>query len=235
MPALQAPRKISRRQELRQDAVVTVYARAIDFYTRNKTYVLAAASVLAVVLIGYIGYRFYLIRQGDEAARLLGPVVVLYEQGSYEQALDGTAGQIGLIEIADRYGATRDGNLARFYAADALYRLDRKEEAMKYFAAFDKDSDYLGASAFAGEAAVHEDLGDFERAARLYREAATIYENDLTSPEYLLLAARNYEEAGDYNAARTMYEMISEDYPESDIADGIEFYEARLDALQGRL
>lgn len=235
MPALQAPRKISRRQELRQDAVVTVYARVLDFYSRNKAYVLAAAAVLAVVIIGYVGYRFYLVRQGDEAARLLGPIVLMYEQENYEQALDGTVDQPGLIEIASRYGRTKDGNLARFYAADALYRLDRKEEALDYFASFDKGSDYLGAAAYAGQAAALEDLGDQRRAAELYREAALVYRNKLTSPEYLLSAARNFEAVGDYGAAREMYQMIADQFPEAEVADGIEFYVARLDALQGRL
>lgn len=235
MPALQAPKKISRRQELRQDAVVTVYARALELYSRNKTYVLAAAAVLAVVIIGYIGYRFYLLRQGDEAARLLGPIVLTYEQGNYQEALDGTAGRPGLLEIANRYGRTKDGNLARFYAADALFRLDRKEEALDYFASYDKGADYLGAAAYAGQAAAQEDLGNRRRAAELYREAALVYENNLTSPEYLLDAARNYEAVEEYGSAREVYSMITEQFPESEVADGIEFYLARLDALQGRL
>jgi tetratricopeptide (TPR) repeat protein len=235
MPALQAPKKISRRQELRQDAVVTVYARALDFYSNNKAYVLAAAAVLAVVVIGFVGYRFYLTRQSDEASKMLGPVVLMYERGDYQEALDGTATDPGLIEIAARYGQTTDGNLARFYAADALYRLGRKEEALEYFEAFDKGPDYLGASALAGEAAVHEDLGNNQRAAELYRQAALIYENDLTSPEYLLSAARNYEAVEDYSEARSVYELIVDRFPESDVAEGIEFYEARLDALDGRL
>jgi len=235
MPALQAPRKISRRQELRQDAVITVYARAIEMYSRHKTYVLVAASVLAVVIIGYVGYRFYLVRQGDEAASLLGPIVLTYEQGNYQEALDGTVDHAGLIEIAGRYGRTKDGNLARFYAADALYRLDRKEEALEYFAEFNKSADYLGAAAYAGQAAVHEDLSNPRRAGELYREAALVYQNNLTSPEYLLAAARNFEAAGDYVAARQAYLLIAEQFPESEVADGIEFYLARLDALQGRL
>ena len=235
MPALQAPRKISRRRELRQDAVVTGYARAFEFYRENKTVVLAVVGILLVAVIGYVGYSFYMSKQNDEAARLLGPVVLVYEQGDYQLALDGTAEQPGLLEIANRYGSTVDGNLARFYAADALYRLDRKEEALDYFSSFDKGSDYLGASALAGEAAVYEDLGDFGKAADRYREAALIYENNLTSPENLLAAARNYESIEDYDAAREMYRLITDRFPESEVVDGVDFYLARIDALQGKL
>jgi len=105
----------------------------------------------------------------------------------------------------------------------------------EYFAAFDKGADYLGAAAYAGQAAAHEDLGDQRRAAELYREAALVYENKLTSPQYLLEAARSFEAVGDYGSARGAYQLISERFPESEVAEGIEFYVTRLDALQGRL
>jgi tetratricopeptide (TPR) repeat protein len=188
-----------------------------------------------IAVIAFAGYRYYLVGQGDEAAARLGSIVVTYEQGLWDVALDGTAETIGLIEIANRYGNTTDGNLARFYAADALYRLDRKEEALKYFEAYDKGDNFLGAAGYAGEAAVNEDLGNEKRAAELYYQAALGYENNLTSPEYLLSAARNYEAIGEYSSARKMYKLIETRFPDADAAGGLDLYFARLDALQGAL
>ena len=235
MPALQAPRKISRRQELRQDAVVTATTRAVNVFDENRTVAIGLLVAVIIAVIGVAGYQYYLIGQSSEAAARLGSIVATYEQGIWDVALDGTAENIGLLEIANRYGNTDDGNLARFYAADALYRLDRKEEALKYFEAYDKDSNYLGAAGYAGEAAVQEDLGNEKRAAELYYQAATTYENNLTSPEYLLSAARNYESIGDYAAAREMYTVIQNRFPDADAAGGLDLYFARLDALQGAL
>lgn len=235
MPALQAPKKISRRQELRQDAVVTFTAKAMDVFEQYRTAVTGAAVAVAIVIIALIGYTFYMNAQSEEAAARLGAIVAFYEQEQWEQALDGTAGDMGLLEIVDRYGGTEEGNLARFYAADALYRLGRKEESLDYFQGYEKDDNYLGAAAYAGEAAIQEDLGNQERAAELYYRAATIYENSITSPEYLLAAARNYEAIANYNSARKMYRLIETEYPEADAAGGLDFYLARLDALQGNL
>jgi tetratricopeptide (TPR) repeat protein len=234
MPALQAPKKISRRQELRQDAVVTATAKAVDVYEEHRALVIGVAVAIVIAVLAFIGYTFYLNAQDDRAAAQLGGIVNLYEQARWDEALNGTPEQMGLLEIADRYGNTTDGNLARYYAADALYRLNRKDEALRYFQAYDKEPNYLGASAFAAEAAIQEDIGSQARAAELYLRAATIYENALTSPEYLLEAARNYEAVGDYDAARDMYELIERDYPDADAAGGLEFYFARLDALQGK-
>jgi tetratricopeptide (TPR) repeat protein len=235
MPALQAPKKISRRQELRQDAVVTATARTVRIVDEYRTAVIGFTMVFAIAVVSYVGYFYYQVEQGTEAAAQLGSIVVTYEQGLWGEALDGTAGNMGLIEIVARYGGTDDGNLARFYAGDALYRLDRKEEALEYFEAYDKDDNYLGAAAFGAEAAIHEDLGNSERAAERYRRAALSYENSLTSPEYLLAAARSYEATGDYAAAREMYKLIETRFPEADAVGGLGLYYARLDALQGAL
>lgn len=235
MPALQAPRRISRRQELRQDAIVTVTAKAVNIFEDNRATVIAVLVAIVIAAISFVGYKYYLLGQGDEAAARLGSIIMTYEQGLWEAALDGTAENIGLLEIANRYGGTADGNLARFYAADALYHLDRKEEALKYFEAYDKDHNYLGAAAYAGEAAVIEDLGDEKRAAERYYRAAVVYENNLTSPEYLLAAARNYEALADYSSAREMYKLIETRFPDADAAGGLDLYFARLDALQGAL
>lgn len=234
MSALHAPKKISRRQELRQDAVVSATTHAFDLFDQNRTASIIGFAALFIAILGFVGFKFYQDGQSVEAADLLGGIVMTYEAGLYEEALDGTVDAPGLLEIASRYGNTPDGNLATFYAADALFRLDRKDEALQYFEAYDKGKNYIGASAIAGEAAVHEDRGDAERAADLYRRAALIYESNLTSPEYLLASARNYETAGEYAAAREMYETIRDRFPDSSPAGGLELYLARLDGIESR-
>jgi len=147
MPMLKAPRKISRRQELRQDAVVSGFSKLESLYERYRTLLIGAAALLLIIIFAGIGYTFYRQNQGVKAADHLGAIVRLYEQGQYREALDGVEDKLGLLEIADRFGSTKDGNLANFYAADALFRLNEKEEASRYFRRFDKTEDFVGASA----------------------------------------------------------------------------------------
>jgi tetratricopeptide (TPR) repeat protein len=168
--------------------------------------------------------------QDEEAAEAIGAVLTSYEQGDYATALDGTAGQPGLLAIADEYGSTDTGNLAAFYAADALYQLGRYEEALTYFERYDAGADLLGASALAGEAAIHEQQGDYAEAAALYERAADAYESAATTPDYLIAAGRNYEAAGDLDEAKAVYERYLDAYEDAPAAPIVEALVAKVEA-----
>lgn len=232
MSTINPPKGISRKKELREDKVVTFYARAWEFFDQNRTLVYGALAGLVVLVLAVIGYVLYQNQQGEEAEQHLAQIIGIYEDGSFQEALDGTVDMLGLLEIADEYGRTRAGNLAHFYAADALYRLGEIDRALEHFRAFDAESDFIGASAVAGQAAVHEDREEFERAGELYRRAASLYENPLSTPQYLLSAGRAYELAGRYDDAREVYEEVRDEYPDSESAANIEAYIARAAAKQ---
>ena len=232
MSTLNPPKRISKKHELREDAVITSYARAWAYFDQHRKLVYGVIAGLVVLVAAIIGYVIYQNQQAEEAEEHLARIVAVYEQGSYQEALDGTADNLGLLEIAEEYGSSSSGNLAHFYAADALYHLGEYERALEHFDEFDKPDGFLGASAIAGEAAVYENRGEHERAADRYLEAARFFENPLSSPQYLLNAGRAYEAAGDYAAATRAYEEVKEDYPDSQIAAQIDIYIARAEAKQ---
>lgn len=230
MSTLNPPKRISKRHELREDAVITWYARALGYFDQNRKLVYAVLAGLLLVVLAIVGYVLYENKQSAEAEELLASVVRLYEAGSYQQALDGTGDTIGLLEIVEGYGRTNAGNLAHFYAADALYNVGEYERALEYFQAFDKMDGFIGASALAGEGAIYENLGEYERAADRYLAAAGFFENDLSSPRYLMNAGRAYEAAGSYEEAQRVYERIQEEFPNSNLASRVDVYIARAAA-----
>lgn len=232
MSTLNPPKRISKRHELREDAVITWYARAWAYFDENRKLVYGILAGVLVLVLAIVGYVLYQNQQSREAEQMLGAVVGLYEQGLYQEALDGTIDVLGLLEIADEYGGTGSGNLAHFYAADALYNLGEYERALEHFQAFDRMDGFIGASALAGEAAVYENLGEYERAAGRYLDAARFFENELGSPRYLLSAGRAFEAAGAYAEAQSAYEQIREDYPDSNIANQVDVYISRAAAKQ---
>lgn len=229
---LKPPKQVSRRQELREDKVVTAYARTMTMAEEYRGALIAAGVGIVVIFFGVLGYMYYLANQSGRADEALGAVLPLYENGQYQEALDGTADAPGLIEVADEYGATDAGNIAQFYAANALFQLGRYDEAGEYFEAYDGEEDILGASAIAGQAAVAEQRGDHAEAARLYQQAARTYESAATAPSYYLDAARNFEAAGDFAAARAAYEEVEAEYPDAPEAATVPVYTARLDAMR---
>lgn len=227
MSTLNPPKTISKRKELRQDRVVTAYARAVDYADKNRSTLYIALGVVVLLLVA-VGFYFFAQQQkSEEAQTLLGAIVGAYENEDYQTALDGTADTAGLIEIADDFGGTKAGNLARFYAADALFRLGEYDEALRWFQAYDAGETIVGASALAGEAAIYEMREEYERAGDLYREAALIFDHELTSPDYLLDAGRAYEAGGAYDEAIEIYELIEERYSETPAARDLELLVAR--------
>lgn len=220
----------SSRNELREDRIVTLYARAWMFFDENRNLVYGGLAGLVVVLVGIAGYAYYQSQQQAEAEQLLAQVARTYEQGNYRQALDGTGTSQGLLAIAENYSGTQAGNLATYYAADALYRMGEYDRALEFFREFDKTEDFIGASAYAAQAAIHETRSEYEQAAELYQQAAEQFPNSLTTPKYLMEAGQAYEEAGNFETAIAMYERIEEEYPDAEQAQEVPRYIARARA-----
>jgi len=234
MTALKTPEKKSRRQELRQNIFVELYARALLFYDEHRRVAQGIGVALVVLVLAIPGYIYYHQQQEEAANQQLGQILPVYEQGNYQQALDGTNNQAGLLALADDYSNTDAGNLATFYAANALYELEEYERALEHFQRFEKGQNFIGASAYAAQAAIHENKGNFGRAAELYEQAASQYQNKLTAPRFLLNAGQAYEEAGQYEAAMNMYQRIQDEYPDSSQASNAEQYMARARVRRGK-
>lgn len=233
MSTIRPTRKISRKEKLREDTVVTFYARALNYFDTHKTLVYGVAAGVIVLLAALIGFSYLGAQKEQRAADAVAAAVRSYEAGLYREALDGVAGNKGLLAVADEYGSTPTGNLSRFYAADALFNVGEYDRALEYFRSYRKEGDYIGASALAGEANILEIQGKPLEAAELYMQAARIHEDDEFSPRYLMDAGRAYEAGGEYSRAVQVYESVEEDYPDAQVAAEAEFYIARASARIG--
>lgn len=232
MSALKTPEKTSRRQELRQNKLVQLYAQLLLFYEEHRNLVHGLGIGLLALILAAPGYMYYKQQQEQQANQKLGQILPVYERGNFEQALNGTGDRPGLLSIADNYEGTGAGNLAAFYAGNVLYQQEKYDQALKYYQQFDKGNDFIGASAYAAEASIYENRGELTKAAEYYERAASQYENKLTAPRYLLEAGQAYEEAGKYEEAERVYRRIRSNYPDSDQAEEAKRYLARVKARQ---
>ncbi|WP_022835968.1 tetratricopeptide repeat protein [Salisaeta longa] len=232
MSTLQSPKPASApsTEETRDP---TLADRAVDtwFYIQShQRAILAGFAVVLAVGLGIVGYIYYMQQQQVEANQKLGQILPTYETGNYQQALDGSGDRMGLVAIANTYDGTAAGNLASFYAATALFRTEQYDQALTYYQQFEKTDGVLGAAALAGQASIHEDRGDYAKAAQLYMDAANYHKSKLTTPDYLLEAGRAYTLAGQYEEAEAAYKQIQEAYPESPEAQDAPRFLARLEA-----
>lgn len=227
MSTLTPTRKVSRRHELREDKVITFSSRLLEYFDANRTAAYAIfGGIILIVALG-LYYTYDQTSKNTLATSEMAEAVSRYEAGKYAVALDGDITFKGLIEIIEQYGRTDAGNLARFYAADAYFKEANYDQALSLFEDFKKDANYLGASALAGEASIHEIRGDFEKAASLYLRAAGLFSSPVISPDYLLRAGRTFEKAGDKKSALKAYESVKKDYSQTPEARDIDFFIGR--------
>jgi len=224
MATYKAPKPITKRAEVRKDTVTSTFIRLQDFFVDYRRYITYSGIGIVVLVIAIVSYRYIREGRSQQADELLGGILLYYESGEYRTALVGTDADPGLIENANQLGNTDPGNLARLYAGDAAFRLNEHDQALEMFEAYRGRGDMLAASALDGRAAVHELRGNYEEAATFYERAANVNKNVLRSPEYLKKAARAYGKAGDYEKAEETLLKIGEEYPDSEVAQELDFH-----------
>lgn len=219
------PKKKITKKEIKQDQLLTAYAKTTSFYYEYKKYVNYAITALVVVVIAIVVYMNNRRANNEKAATELGKVFSIYDAGAsdvrqYQVAINGQPerGIMGLKTIVDNYGTTESGATARFYLANAYLHLGQYDEALRQFDDFDGDSDLLRAAALAGMGSCYEAKGDYARAASSFERAAGIAANQTNTPDYLSAAARCYGLAGEKERAVTLYKRLKNDYPTSTVA-----------------
>lgn len=188
-----------------------------------------------VAIVAIVGYFIYNWSQRDkvnkEALESMIMPVLYYEQDSMNKAINGDGQSTTLSEIVDGYGGSAAGNLARYYMGTAYLKLGNLDEGIESLEEYKKGRSMVSAAAYGSLGYAYEQKGEFEEAAKNYREAArTPKENMYSTPFYLMHAARNLESANQNEEALELYKEIKEKFPLSDQArDGsVDKYIAKL-------
>ncbi|MCY4673835.1 MAG: tetratricopeptide repeat protein [Bacteroidetes bacterium] len=223
MAKFRAPKGVLGQGSQRAESRRRWYTPLLVLYYGNRRILTGAAIGVIVIIAVVIGFNYIQGVRDNQAQELLGAIVLEYEGGANRVALDGSGETLGLLDIIDQYGGTPAGNTARFYAGNAHFELEEYDQALEQFEKFDASNDFIGASATAGRAAVHELQGDFSRAAALFERAADMDDNSVRSPHYLRSAVRAYMAAGEFAAAEEVILEVKERYPETTLTDEFDF------------
>jgi tetratricopeptide (TPR) repeat protein len=226
---LRPKKKISKR-EMKQDALVTTYAKVTAFYEENKRMIGIVTTVVAVVVIAVLVVLKNRADANENAMLQLGQVEDIYASGQYQAAIDGVPERNvpGLKAIVDNFGSSRGGELARFMLANAYFELGKYDEALEQFEDFSAPDDMLAGSRYAGIAQCCEAKKNYKEAAENFEKAASRDAKDVLTPEYLSNAARNYGLAGAKDHAIELYKRLKKNYPTSPSARDVDRFVAQL-------
>ena len=206
---------------------------AVEKLNKNKNIILYSVIGILVIVAAVLAYlNLYLKPHQKAADEALYKAESYFAKDSFLLALEGNGADIvGFNDIIKKYGSTKAGNLAEYYAGVSLYHLGRYEEAISHLKKF-KSKDIMVAPAakgLIGDALV--ELGKTEEAVGYFENAAKMADNDLISPIYLQKAGIAYRSLGKKEEALKAFETIKTKYAGSALAPEADKYIQELRLL----
>lgn len=219
------------KQVIERNENQVVVDRAKNFWGRYGRIILIASTAVILLCGGYLAYK-YLVKgpQEEKAVEAMFKAEEYYRADSLKVALNGDGINAGFLKVIDKYGGTKAGNLAKFYAGDIYLKLGNFANAVKYLKDFDTDARQVQARAYKLLGDAYAEQGKNSDALDAYKKAAHHFEDDdVNSSEYLFLAAyfadrvaKNQKEAID------LFKELKEKYPRTERGFDADKYLAQL-------
>ena len=216
--------------------------KAEAWVEKNQKVILGLVGIVAIAVIGYILYQKYY----QEPKQLDASNEMYQAQSYYFQALDneadrdslynlsltGYGGKYGSVDIADKYSGTAAGNQATYYAGMAYLNLGNYQEAINYLDDYSGGDEITGPLAKGAIGDAFNQLDQPTEALKYYVEAATMKENEVTTPRFLFKAGVTALSLGNSAEALKYFTQIMDDYKDSPEAAKAGTYKGQAEAMQ---
>jgi len=191
------------------------------FVEKNQKYIFVIIGLVAVVVLGYLGYTEFIAKPKQanamndmfQAQKYFDQAVNGVEKDSlFTLSLNGGEGKFGMLDIIDEYSGTPAANLANYYAGTAYLRLKDYKKAVEYLNKFSSDDEILAPLAKGNIGDAFVQLNQLDDALDYYEQAAKMRDNEYTTPMYLYKAGTISLDLGKADKALTYFETIKEKY-----------------------
>ena len=202
------------------------------FINENKALVGIVLTVVVFVVVGFLGYKYYINTQNEEAQSEMYQAIFYYEQDSLEMALRGDGNYLGLVAITEDFPNTNAGNLANFYVGSIYMKQGKYELAQHYLTDFSSSDLLLQARSYSLLGDSFMEQSNFESALEYYNKAISYKANDQFTPVYIKKAAIAYEKLSDIEKAKEYYKKIIDNHKGSDLYQDAQKHFARLGGIE---
>ena len=212
-------KKIENQEEI---VVAEAVSKTEKFFEENGKKVIIAIVALLLLVAGGYAYKYLVMDKNEVAAAEM--IVAAQdnfagETPNYDLALNGDETGAGFLAVAEQYGSTKAGNLAKHYAGICYLHLGDLEKAAEYLAKYKAvrglAAEVVNAQNLGLQGDVAVELGDYAKAAKLFAKAVKASENNFTAPLYLYKQGLALAAAGKAEEAKACYKTITEQYPNS--------------------
>lgn len=195
----------------------------------QKSLIFIAGAIVAMVIIYFAYQKMYLAPREEKAASQMYVAQDAWAKKDWDKALKGDAGYPGFEKIISDYSNTKAANLAYFYAGIAYLNKGDYKKAIDDLTNYRGSDAMAAAEALGGTGDAYVQLKDYDKASTFFKKAADKAGNKFLSPFYLKKLGLVYEEQKDYKSADETYKKIKSDYPESNEAQSMDAYIARVE------
>lgn len=211
-------------------------SRTEAWMEKNQKAILIFVGVIAISVLGYLGFQQFIQEPKEkEALNEMFQAQKYYEQALvatskdslFNLSLNGGNGKFGFLEIIENYSGTDAANLANYYAGVAYLNTRNYQKAIAYLDDFDGGDDIVGPLAKGAIGDAFAQLDQDEEALKYYETAASMSDNELTSPRFLLKAGMTALNLGKTDVALKHFKAINDTYPKSPEASKAAIYESK--------
>ena len=198
------------------------------FVLKYKNQIIGCVAALVLIVAGVILWKsYYSAPRQEKASTEISKAQELFGYQEYETALNGDSlGTVkGFLQIANEYGSTDAGNLAKLYAGLCYAQMGQWQKAADYLKQFDTKNDQMispAAEAALGNALAH--LEKLDEAVKHLTKAAEMADNNTESPIFLIQAGEILESQGKKAEALKLYKQVKEKYFQSAQYQSIDAY-----------
>jgi tetratricopeptide (TPR) repeat protein len=214
-----------------------------DWVIKNQKYIFVLIGIVAVVVLGYLGYNEFIAKPAQTEAmndmyqsqKYYNEAVTGTEKDSlFNLALNGGEGKYGMLDIISEHSGTPAANLANYYAGMAYLNMKDYKKAVSYLGDYNGKDEATGpiAKGAIGDAFVQ--LNQKDDALGFYVQAAEMRNNELTTPIYLYKAGVTALDLGKANDALKYFNRIKEDFSSSTEAANIDVFIGKAEVLANK-
>lgn len=221
------PRKNSKKiQEETLVDLVEARDSASGFFEKNQKAVVGVATLIALIIAGYVLYQFFYKEPREVAAKeMIYKAEQQFLRDSFALALENPGGGFeGFLDIIDNYSGTKTSNLAKYYAGVSFLNLGNYGEAVDYLSSYSAAGEISPTMKYGALGDAYSELNELDKALSNYKKAAYGTENELLSPYYLKKYGMLCENQGDNDSAQKAFTAIKDKYPNSAEGQDIDKY-----------
>ncbi len=208
-----------------------VVEKALNFWDKYSRQLMLGSAAIILFAGSYFGYKNFINEPNEiKASDAIFKAEDFYRKDSINLALNGDGVNPGFLKVIDKYGSTKSGNLARFYAGNCYLKLGDNANAIKYLTGFSTDAKQIQARAYKLIGDANADLGKNADALKYYKKAASHFiEDDVNASEYLFMAAYFAQKVmNDNKEATALFKTLKEKFPRTEKGFEADKYLAQL-------